>query len=513
MADRYRDERDTNYFRESYGSQDSNRSRDDRGQYGQQGTRYQGYGQDAETRRGYTGYEGRDYNDRYSDRGDRTVEGSGAQGRNFAERAGDEVKSWVGDSDAERRREQDRQTIGRYPGEGPGSDRMNVVDRTRGYGDRSYGGSSNDRTVEGSGAGGRNWAERTGDEVKSWVGDSDAERRREQDRQTIGRYPGEGPGEREFGAGRGYGDSSRYSGGSMAGYGSQSYGGGDYGSSRYSQGQGYGGRTTPAVTYSDDDRQGGQGYGARSSSYTPSSYSAYDDRGTSNRAPMTDYNSDERGFLAKAGDELKSWFGDEEAERRRQADTARADAEGAFSGDSNRGDAGYGYTGSTSASSQSKTLHDPHYAEYRKARMAEYDRDYDEYRKSKAQDFHQDFHNWRSTKSTGTASAATGASAVGAAAGAAASMLTGSASQVKEHQVVIGSDGQGLGKVDHVLGSDIKLTKHDSSDGKHHLIPLSWVASVEGDKVKLSKTSDEAMREWRTAEGDQNKTSTTTTQA
>ena len=74
------------------------------------------------------------------------------------------------------------------------------------------------------------------------------------------------------------------------------------------------------------------------------------------------------------------------------------------------------------------------------------------------------------------------------------------ADKVKEHMVVDGSDGQGVGKVDHVLGQDIKLTKHDSTDGKHHLIPLSWVASVEGDKVRLNKTSDEAMKQWRVAD-------------
>ncbi len=66
--------------------------------------------------------------------------------------------------------------------------------------------------------------------------------------------------------------------------------------------------------------------------------------------------------------------------------------------------------------------------------------------------------------------------------------------------VVDGSDGQGVGKIDHVMGSDIKLTKHDSTDNKHHLIPISWVASVEGGKVKLNKTSEQAMREWRVAD-------------
>ncbi len=510
MADRNRDDRDTNYFRESYGSQDASRYRnDERGQYGngQQGTRSSGYGDDSDTRRGYMGYEGRDYADRYSDRGDRTVQGSGAQGRNWAERAGDEMKSWVGDDEAERRRQQDRQQMGRYPGEDRGENRSGGSDRPGSgdaFGGRAYGGSSsnygggsyagrdhgydgNDRTVQGSGASGRNWAERTGDEVKSWVGDRDAEQSREQDARQMGRYPGEQPGARQ----------------SSGAYGSSSYGRGDYGSAGYSQNQGYGGRTSPTVTYSDDYQRGSTtdsgGYGARSSSYSPSSYSAYDDR--SNRMPTAtnDYNPDERGFLSKATDEVKSWFGNDEAERRREMDGSRDDAQQAFSGSST---AGYGYTGSTAASNlQSSTPHDPHYAAYRQARMDEYDRDYHEYKQSKQEDFHNDFHSYRTNKASGTGTTATAAAATGAVAGATASgMTSGVQSKIKEHMVVDGSDGQGVGKVDHVTGTDIKLTKHDSTDNKHHLIPLSWVASVEGDKVKLSKTSEQAMREWRVAD-------------
>ncbi|TWI55520.1 hypothetical protein IQ22_01444 [Pseudomonas duriflava] len=72
---------------------------------------------------------------------------------------------------------------------------------------------------------------------------------------------------------------------------------------------------------------------------------------------------------------------------------------------------------------------------------------------------------------------------------------------IQEHAEVIGSDGQHIGTVDHMEGSDrIKLTKQDQeSQGKHHYIPLSWVKSVEGGKIQLVKTRDEAERDWQAA--------------
>ena len=70
---------------------------------------------------------------------------------------------------------------------------------------------------------------------------------------------------------------------------------------------------------------------------------------------------------------------------------------------------------------------------------------------------------------------------------------------IREHMDVIGSCGNALGKVDHVEGSQIKLTKNDSPDGQHHLIPTSWVQRVHGNHVHLSKNCGEAAREWKTA--------------
>ena len=65
--------------------------------------------------------------------------------------------------------------------------------------------------------------------------------------------------------------------------------------------------------------------------------------------------------------------------------------------------------------------------------------------------------------------------------------------QIKEHANVIGADGVHVGTVDHVQGDRIKLTKADSSDGKHHYISLGLVAEVEGDNVRLSANADVAI--------------------
>jgi hypothetical protein len=75
---------------------------------------------------------------------------------------------------------------------------------------------------------------------------------------------------------------------------------------------------------------------------------------------------------------------------------------------------------------------------------------------------------------------------------------TGSTADIREHMDVYGSDGNYLGKVDHVEGDQIKLTKNDSPDGQHHLIPLSWVAKVH-DHIHLNRSSSEAQQAWQPA--------------
>jgi hypothetical protein len=73
----------------------------------------------------------------------------------------------------------------------------------------------------------------------------------------------------------------------------------------------------------------------------------------------------------------------------------------------------------------------------------------------------------------------------------------GSVADIREHMDVYASCGTKVGRVDHVEGNYIKLTRSDSPDGQHHLIPLSWVAKVH-DHVHLIKDHVEVQNHWRT---------------
>jgi hypothetical protein len=74
----------------------------------------------------------------------------------------------------------------------------------------------------------------------------------------------------------------------------------------------------------------------------------------------------------------------------------------------------------------------------------------------------------------------------------------GSPADIKEHMEVYAACGNFVGKVDRVEGQRIKLTRSDSADGQHHVIPISWVAKVH-DHVHLSKDHEEVQRDWTPA--------------
>ena len=74
----------------------------------------------------------------------------------------------------------------------------------------------------------------------------------------------------------------------------------------------------------------------------------------------------------------------------------------------------------------------------------------------------------------------------------------GSPADIREHMEVYASCGTKVGKVDHVEGDSIKLTKNDSPDGQHHRIPMSWVAKVH-DHIHLNKDHKEVQGQWQPA--------------
>jgi hypothetical protein len=69
------------------------------------------------------------------------------------------------------------------------------------------------------------------------------------------------------------------------------------------------------------------------------------------------------------------------------------------------------------------------------------------------------------------------------------------ASQIKNHMQIVGSDGQQLGSVERIDGSSrIKFAPKGAAEGRDHFIPLDWVASVEGQMVRLSKSSHDVQQ-------------------
>ena len=133
-----------------------------------------------------------------------------------------------------------------------------------------------------------------------------------------------------------------------------------------------------------------------------------------------------------------------------------------------------GQYGARPPSGQGAGMHDPHYQEWRERQVAQLDRDYDEYRREHQQRFETEFHGWRTSRQG----------------------QRDALRQVKEHQEVVGDDGEHVGTVDKVRGDQIILTKKDeAAGGRHHAIPSSWVQGV-GEKVMLNRSGDKARAAW-----------------
>jgi hypothetical protein len=66
------------------------------------------------------------------------------------------------------------------------------------------------------------------------------------------------------------------------------------------------------------------------------------------------------------------------------------------------------------------------------------------------------------------------------------------ASQIKEHMEVKGSDGKHVGTVLGVEDGKLKI----ASGGIDHYIDIRTVNAIEGDRVLLSETAEDAVRPW-----------------
>jgi hypothetical protein len=119
---------------------------------------------------------------------------------------------------------------------------------------------------------------------------------------------------------------------------------------------------------------------------------------------------------------------------------------------------------------------DPHYSSWRHRHMSELDRDYDDYRRENQSRFEDDFTGWRERRQ----------------------QKRGLLGQIREHMEVVGSDDQHVGTVDKAAGDRIILTKSDpESGGAHHSLSCSDIDRVEGDRVILGCSAEQARRTWR----------------
>ncbi|MBV8798429.1 MAG: BON domain-containing protein [Alphaproteobacteria bacterium] len=217
--------------------------------------------------------------------------------------------------------------------------------------ERDYGRGRDDWRAESRGYQSRGYSEERGSSYGG--GREDHDNRQDRDYQgtlragDYGRYEEEdgldypprfrsGRGSRQYDE-QDFGGSARYggyeisrgsSGGGYGGYGSREYGRGYGGRSReysgYGGGSGCGGSGNRGAGY-----QGG-GFGTYTEDYerrygSGGASPGYSGRGYSGERDYVsrDYGNRERGWWDKATDEVSSWFGDEEAERRRRMDEHR----------------------------------------------------------------------------------------------------------------------------------------------------------------------------------------------
>ncbi len=197
---------------------------------------------------------------------------------------------------------------------------------------------------------------------------------------------------------------------------------------------------------------------------------------------------EERGFFERAGDQIASWFGDDDDRRDRSlrgpergyirnegfAAGGRPDRERDLREREPWGRDDYRRTRATAPDRRGDF--DPHYDSWRQRQLDELDRDYDEYRRENQSRFESEFTSWRERRQQKRA------------------ML----GQMREHMEVVGSDNEHVGTIDRVAGERLILTKSDGdSGGAHHSLSCADVERIEGDRVILECSADQARKRWR----------------
>jgi hypothetical protein len=307
----------------------------------------------------------------------------------------------------------------------------------------------------------RGFWDRASDEVASWFGDEDAERRRREDQMREERENGGHRRSNEPSAfGRGWGEDQRSDRDYDRGYGR------DWDRDRSPRGQ----REDRGFRDRGWERGQGRGYSASERDYNPSWRENFSDdrnrdRGRGYRPVTGDY--------GRGSDHESDQFFAASGYGRPQRDNDRR-------GDHDRSQTPYGrdqYRRTSYAGSAERSRdYDPDYRSWRERHMSELDRDYEDYRRENQHRFGNDFAGWRERRQNKR------------------SMLD----RVREHMEVVGDDDKHVGTVDCTRGDRIILTKSDpDSGGVHHSLSCSDIDRVEGDKVILDCSADEAKKRWR----------------
>jgi len=331
-------------------------------------------------------------------------------------------------------------------------DRKDTRDAPRDEGSRWSGDRDRDRE-RGSGQHERGFLDRAGDEVASWFGDDDAERRRREDRMRDERDRGYG-----FGSGSNRSDYRPYGRDYDRGY------GGDFDRERRERERSWGDkfRTSDRGGFSDRDYNRNW----------RNEFSGSRDRDWNER-------NRERSYRPMAGDYGRG--GDFESEQFFAASGyGRGEPRLGEDRDYERSHAPFGRDESRRTGFGGSRDHDrdfdPHYRSWRERHMSDLDRDYDDYRRENQSRFESDFGSWRERRMQKRA-------------------LLG---QIREHMEVVGNDDQHVGTVDKVAGDRIILTKSDpESGGVHHSLSCSDIGRVEGDRVILDCSAGQARDRWR----------------
>ena len=260
----------------------------------------------------------------------------------------------------------------------------------------------------------------------------------------------------------------------------------------------------------------------------------------------------ERGFFERAGDEISSWFGDDEAERRRESDE-RGGGRGDYrtqGRDDFRDQGRLRYTGSgehgpryrddesrrsqgarppersESAGRRSDTDREhldreqgyrPMTGDYGRASSdrferddlpntraggaavtgvtAAHDRHYSEWRQRQIDEIDRDYDDYRREHQSKFESDFSNWRST-------RQSKRQQLGSIKEHMQVVGMDGQPVGTVDKVRGDRVILTKGDSPDAQHHSINCALIERIDGDMVYLDRSAEDAMAAFGSEERD-----------